>query len=187
MARKKEYNEDEVIEKAMQLFWSNGYETTSVRMLEKTMGINQFSIYSSFGSKKGVFLESIKCYRNHIKNITNKLNASDDAIEGLKQYFYDFLNFSMDKNISRGCLVTNTVNELGDKTDPKIIAELVKFSDELKNLFVNNLKKNPEKDEQTIEKQANYLVTAMMGLSTASKIFNKKKLEDFIETTFEKF
>jgi AcrR family transcriptional regulator len=43
-----------VIEKAMSLFWRNGYQNTSVRMLEKEMGINQFSIYASFGNKHGV-------------------------------------------------------------------------------------------------------------------------------------
>ena len=60
MARKKAYIEEQVIEKAMNLFWRNGYESTSVRMLENEMGINQFSIYASFGSKQGVFKESIK-------------------------------------------------------------------------------------------------------------------------------
>jgi len=50
MARKKEYREEEVIEKAMNLFWRNGYESTSMQMLEKEMGINKFSIYASFGS-----------------------------------------------------------------------------------------------------------------------------------------
>ena len=59
MARKKEYIEDEVIEKAMALFWRNGYETTSIQMLEKEMGINKFSIYSSFGNKEGVFIERL--------------------------------------------------------------------------------------------------------------------------------
>lgn len=63
MARKKEYIESEVIEKAMTLFWRNGYENTSMQMLEKEMGINKFSIYSSFGSKHGVFVESLKTYK----------------------------------------------------------------------------------------------------------------------------
>jgi TetR/AcrR family transcriptional regulator, transcriptional repressor for nem operon len=48
MPRTKSYNENEVLERAMNVFWSNGYEATSVRLLEKEMGINQFSIYSSF-------------------------------------------------------------------------------------------------------------------------------------------
>jgi len=52
MARKKEYIEEEVIENAMYLFWQNGYENTSMKMLEQEMGINKFSIYSSFGSKQ---------------------------------------------------------------------------------------------------------------------------------------
>ena len=66
MARKKQYIEEEVIEKAMHLFWRNGYESTSMQMLEKEMGINKFSIYSSFGSKHGVFLESLKSYNKKV-------------------------------------------------------------------------------------------------------------------------
>jgi len=77
MARTKAYIEDEVIDKALQLFWRNGYDTTSVRMLEKEMGINQFSIYASFKNKQGVFLESIKCYKKKIKEeLLDKLNES---------------------------------------------------------------------------------------------------------------
>ena len=51
MARKKSYDEKDVIEKALSTFWREGYEGTSTRMLEKEMGINQFSIYSSFENK----------------------------------------------------------------------------------------------------------------------------------------
>jgi AcrR family transcriptional regulator len=71
MARNKQYNEQEVIEKAMSLFWRNGYQNTSVRMLEKEMGINQFSIYASFGNKHGV-VESLKCYKTKIYSILKK-------------------------------------------------------------------------------------------------------------------
>jgi hypothetical protein len=68
MARNKQYNEQEVIEKRCLLFWRNGYQNTSVRMLEE-MGINQFSIYASFGNKHGVFVESLKCYKTKIYSI----------------------------------------------------------------------------------------------------------------------
>ena len=51
MPREKQYKEEEVIEKAMGLFWKNGYRNTSLRMLSKEMGINQFSINASFGNK----------------------------------------------------------------------------------------------------------------------------------------
>ncbi len=185
MARKKEYIEQEVIEKAMALFWRNGYETTSVRMLEKEMGINQFSIYSSFGSKQGVFLESIKCYKSKIKSITNKLEASKNGIEGIKAYFYDFLEFAKEDNMSKGCLVTNTVNELRNHADPMLMSELMKFANEIRDLFVANLKQDARKNTETIEKQASYLMTSILGLSVASKILNKQQLNDFIEVAFQ--
>ncbi|MFT4831634.1 MAG: TetR/AcrR family transcriptional repressor of nem operon [Psychroserpens sp.] len=185
MARKKEYIEQEVLEKAMALFWRNGYESTSVRMLEKEMGINQFSIYASFGSKKGVFLESINAYKRKINSITDKLEKSHNGVPGIKQYFYDFLEFAKENNVSKGCLVTNTVNELGENADPVVMAELIKFASNIKRLFIINLKQDSKKDNETIERQANYLMTSILGISIASKIFDQNQLEDAIEIAFK--
>lgn len=184
MARKKEYIEEEVIEKAMNLFWRNGYETTSMQMLEKEMGINKFSIYSSFGSKTGVFLESIKCYKEKLRKITDKLKASSNGSIGLKQYFYDFVEFSKETNIAKGCLITNTANELGEDADPKIQEELTKFINTIRSLFANNLKQNSTQDDATLIEQADYLIVAMFGLSSASRVFNTKQLNNYIENTF---
>ena len=185
MARKKQYIEQEVLEKAMALFWRNGYESTSVRMLEKEMGINQFSIYASFGSKQGVFLESINAYKRKMYCITNKLEQSQNGTLGIQQYFYDFLEFSKEKNISKGCLVTNTVNELGENADPIVMVQLIKFASDIKHLFMNNLKQESIKDIVTIEKEANYLMTSILGLSVGSKIFDDQQLEDAVETVFK--
>ncbi|MFA9392824.1 MAG: TetR/AcrR family transcriptional regulator [Prolixibacteraceae bacterium] len=185
MARSKNYIEEEVIEKAMNLFWRNGYETTSTRMLEKEMGINQFSIYSSFGNKQGVFLESIKCYEKKIKSITDKLKASPNGVQGIKQYFYDFIEFSNDSEHPKGCMITNAANELGENADPVVMDEIMTFSGNIRNLFRDKLKQNSIKNEETLDKQANYLIIAMIGLSSASKLFNEGELADYIETTFE--
>jgi len=87
VARKKQYNETEVLEKAMRLFWKNGYETTSMQMLEKEMGINKFSIYASFGSKQGLFLESLKHYKSKVHAILDKLKKGTNGVEDIKQFF----------------------------------------------------------------------------------------------------
>jgi TetR/AcrR family transcriptional repressor of nem operon len=184
MARSKQYNEQEVIEKAMSLFWRNGYENTSVRMLEKEMGINQFSIYASFGNKQGVFLESIKSYRKRIQLITDKLEKSNNGIAGIKQFFYDFLEFSMSDNCKKGCLVTNIVAELGENGDPTIMSEVEKFFGEVKSLFKNSLRQDSNKSEETVIRQANYLSVSMLGLSSASKILDNQQLQDYIEIAF---
>ncbi len=186
MARKKEYIEEEVIEKAMEVFWRNGYETTSVRMLEKEMGINQFSIYSSFGNKKGVFLKSLACYKGKVKlELIDKLQKSPEGINAIKQYFYDFINFSKESRTNKGCLITNTVNELGEKADQEIMSKIVNFATDVKTLFIEKLESNETKTAETIKKQANYLMVSLQGLSVASKMFNQEQLNDFIENTFE--
>src|SRR5690554_1038604 len=56
MARPREFDKDEVIERAMLLFWEQGYEATSIRDLKKAMGISSSSMYEVFGDKRGIFL-----------------------------------------------------------------------------------------------------------------------------------
>lgn len=185
MARQKKYIESEVIEKAMNLFWRNGYETTSVRMLEKEMGINQFSMYASFGNKQGVFIESIKCYQKKARvELIEKLKNSSNGTNDIKQYFYDFIDFSKELNSSKGCLLTNTINELGEHADKKIVSEILEFATKVRAAFVEKLKLDSSKNAELIEQQANYLMVALQGLSVASKMFQPKQLEDFINGTF---
>lgn len=52
MARTREFDEEKVLEAAMQLFWEKGYEATSLSDLTARMGIQRPSIYSTFGDKR---------------------------------------------------------------------------------------------------------------------------------------
>ncbi|WP_299716603.1 TetR/AcrR family transcriptional regulator [uncultured Tenacibaculum sp.] len=185
MPRTKKYNEEEVIEKAMNLFWRNGYETTSMQMLEKEMGINKFSIYSSFGSKNGVFLESLKCYKQKLKKLINELKSSQEGILGIKQYFYDFIEFTKETEFGKGCLITNTANEIGEDGDQQIKDSLTNFTNEVKLVFANILKQDTTKDILTIEQQADFLIISMFGLSSATRIFTRKQLDNYIENIFK--
>ncbi|EIA09946.1 TetR/AcrR family transcriptional regulator [Flavobacterium frigoris] len=184
MARSKQYSEQEVIEKAMSLFWRNGYENTSVRMLEKEMGINQFSIYSSFGSKHGVFLESLKCYKSKVFSIFEKLQNGTDGVNDIKAFFYDSVRIPTEMGSNKGCLLTNTYNEFADTEDQLIQDQMTDFMNNLKSIFIEKLKTDKSKDETTVDKQANYLLLAKHGLAAASRVNNKQEIEDYIELTF---
>ncbi|WP_075341150.1 TetR/AcrR family transcriptional regulator [Tenacibaculum agarivorans] len=186
MARKKAYIESEVIDKAMHLFWRNGYECTSMQQLEAEMGINKFSIYASFGSKTGVFLESIKAYKRKLSEITVKLEQSNNGVEGVKQYFYDFLEFSKDKSkFVRGCLITNTANELNEDSDPTIKKQLTDFTSHIRTLFENNVRQMNSLSEVEIQEKADYLIISMYGLASASRVFTKSQLDIYIENIFK--
>lgn len=185
MARKKEYNEDEVVEKAMHLFWKNGYETTSMQMLEKEMGINKFSIYSSFGNKHGLFLESLMCYKNKTKSLFENFKNAKNGVADIKQFFYDSVAINQQKGNHKGCLVTNTYNEFAESNDQLIKEQMNAFMDNLKQLFIEKLRLDSTKNEETILKQANYLVLSKHGLAAATRVNNQKEVEDYIEMTFK--
>lgn len=184
MARKKEYIEEEVLEKAMNLFWNNGYENTSMQMLEKEMGINKFSIYSSFGNKHSLFLESLKNYKSKVSVILEKFKNASNGVEDIKQFFYDSVDVRYKGNI-KGCLVTNTYYEFSETEDQLIKEQMQSFMDNLKSLIIEKLRLDGSKDEETIIKQANFLLLAKHGLATASRVNSKKEIEDYIEMTFK--
>lgn len=185
MARKKEYKEEEVIEKAMRLFWRNGYENTSMHMLENEMGINKFSIYSSFGNKHGVFLESLKCYKANTNTMFEKFKNASNGVEDIKQFFYDSVSICNQEGNEKGCLLTNTYNEFSESDDALVKEQMTAFMDKVKKLFIEKLKMDTSKDEDTILKQANYLVLAKHGLVAATRVNTPKEIEDYIEMTFK--
>jgi len=185
MARRKEYIEAEVIDKAMHLFWKNGYENTSMQMLEKEMGINKFSIYSSFGNKHGLFLESIRCYKAKTKAMFDKLINASNGVEDIKQFFYDSVNIGYQEGNEKGCLMTNTYNEFSGSEDQLIKAKMDSFMKTVKDLFIEKLRMDASKDEDTILKQANFLLVAKHGLASAARVNSKKEIQDYIEMTFK--
>ena len=183
MARKKEYNKDVVLEKAMHLFWRNGYDTTSMQMLEKEMGINKFSIYASFDNKYGLFLESLKNYKKKTNFMFEELKNSNNGIEDIKTFFYNSVNMCL-KN-EKGCLLTNTYYEFSSKEDKVINDQIAFFMNSLKEIFIEKLSINSTKDKDEILKQANFLLLAKHGLAKASKVNSPKEIEDYIEMTFK--
>ncbi len=185
MPRKKEYSEDIVVEKAMNLFWRNGYETTSMQMLEKEMGINKFSIYSSFGNKHGLFLESLKSYKRKVNSIFEEFKNSNNGVEDIKDFFYNSVNICKIDGNQKGCLVTNTYYEFSEREDDLINEQMNSFMNDLKELLIEKLKMDTAKDEETVLKQANYLLLAKHGLAAASRVNNEKEIEDYIEMTFK--
>ncbi|MBE7630352.1 TetR/AcrR family transcriptional regulator [Tenacibaculum piscium] len=186
MPRKKEYNEDLVTEKAMNLFWRNGYEITSMQMLEKEMGINKFSIYSSFGSKEGLLEASIICYRRKLDSLFHKMINSNTGIEAIKQYFIDSLEFSKENKDFKGCFIGNTATELKNSDVPKIKNLLAANTTKLKNIFADKLREEKCFKEAEIEAKADYLLISKFGFSAATKVFSPKQLNNYLNQIFKK-
>ena len=64
MARQREFNEADVLDRAMDVFWRLGYDGASIAELTKAMGLTSPSIYAAFGNKRGLFDAVAARYRS---------------------------------------------------------------------------------------------------------------------------
>jgi AcrR family transcriptional regulator len=81
LARTREFDIDQATDQALQLFWSKGYEGTSLEDLTTAMGINRPSLYAAFGSKEGLFKRALERYLvGHDAAVATSL-AADSARE----------------------------------------------------------------------------------------------------------
>jgi len=125
MARKREFDEEEALMQAMQLFWVQGYEMTSMEDLVNSMGVHRKSIYDTFGNKHELFIKALEYYTTIIgQQLLLHIEAEKTALGKIKALF-NFSRMSNEKQ-AKGCFVVNTGVELS--LHDKAIAEIVSSS-----------------------------------------------------------
>ncbi|MBT2282595.1 TetR/AcrR family transcriptional regulator [Paenibacillus polymyxa] len=114
MARSKEFEVNEVLDKAMKIFWEQGYEKTSMSDLVEHMGIHRRSIYDTFDDKHSLFLQAMDRYNGKVNNtLLAEIKASRTAVEALHKIFEVMTSEAEDT--PSGCLIVNSAVELGQR------------------------------------------------------------------------
>lgn len=125
MSRKKEFDVDAVMDKAMRAFWNKGYEATSLNDLLDCMQIQRASLYNAFGDKHTLFLETLRRYDTLYRRAEVakrvKMDSPRQAILGL---FQDTVTTVVKDGARDGCFLINTALELSPH-DPEV-AEFVR-------------------------------------------------------------
>jgi TetR/AcrR family transcriptional repressor of nem operon len=113
MARSKDFDEDETLDKAVQLFWYKGYNATSAQDLVDGLGINRSSLYNTFGDKKQLFLKSLARYREQTTGaMLTFIAASTDAEQTLRGILEFAAQESVTDVLPRGCFMVNSAVEV---------------------------------------------------------------------------
>lgn len=111
MARSKEFEENAVLDKAMRLFWEQGYEKTSMTDLVEHMGIHRRSLYDTFGDKHTLFLKAMDRYGDKVNaTLAGEVKCSKTASEALQIIFGIMIRGEEDS--PSGCLMVNSAVEL---------------------------------------------------------------------------
>ncbi len=187
MPRVKLFNEEEVLKKAMELFWKKGYHATSIQDLVNHLGINRASLYDTYGGKRELFDKSFQQYRaSNTKGITSFLNDQPNVKTGLRKLFETAIDESVKDQDRKGCFVVNTTTELVPG-DEKIQAILEENKHAFENLFYNFLLLGEEKGEiargKDLKAIASLIFTFYNGLKVIAKIQpDKKQLLTSVDT-----
>lgn len=179
MPRTKSFDEHAVLERAMHLFWKQGYAATSVQDLVKHLGINRASIYDTYGDKENLFLEAFALYRKtSIQGLKDFLDKHIDVRSGFKKLFEAAIEESVNDTDKRGCFAVNTTTEL-IPGDDRILSILEENRASLEKLFLNYLKRGAKAGQLSKDKDlkalATLLYTLFNGIKVVSKVNSNKK------------
>jgi TetR/AcrR family transcriptional repressor of nem operon len=127
MAGVKQFDQDEVLDRAIAAFWTRGYEATSIDDLVEATGINRGSLYGTFGDKRRLFLTALDRYWDSFANAMMKELSDPDPRRAIEHMFDALIRRNSDPRFPRGCLITNTSLEcpaVGDEISRKIAEKL---------------------------------------------------------------
>ncbi len=127
MARTKEFDPDAALQSALELFWTRGYEATSMADLVEHLGIARASLYATFGGKHELYLKALRRYgEQHGPRVAEELAQPGPVLPAVRALVHRFAGEASRDDLRRGCFVTNTAVELGPHDPPS--ARLVEES-----------------------------------------------------------
>lgn len=113
MPWEKSFNEEEVLEKAMHLFWEKGFEPTSIADLIEGTGINRGSLYNAFGGKQALFEKVLLKYdRDKRRTLLAQLEALDDPKKAICDFFDNIVADTLSDTGKKGCFLINTASKI---------------------------------------------------------------------------
>lgn len=164
--RPRSFDRDQVLEKAMHLFWQRGYEGTTLGQLTAAMGIAAPSLYAAFGSKEGLYREALDRYSSLPALFDLRvIDRSGNLQDVMSVLLYQALDLMIGSE-GRGCMITTgMVSGLAEHAsvarDLKTRRE--NFRAELMERFSSFL---PSRQAAA---HAAYLMAILQGLSTQAR------------------
>lgn len=113
MARTKEFDPDAALRAALELFWEQGYEATSMADLVEHMGIARASIYATFGGKRALYLRALDRYGEQTDpGLLAALSQPGPVLAAVRALVERYAREAAGERGNRGCFIVNTAVEL---------------------------------------------------------------------------
>lgn len=188
MARPPEFDRSDVIKRAMNIFWRDGYGKTSISDLEMTTGLGRGSIYAAFAGKRGLFVESLRLYRNlELAEVISVLDRCSSGKVAIERRFAEVIKARDFEDSWFGCLMVNSIVELAGK-DEELMAQLGSMRRELEDAYFSAVERGQKSGDISsaisARTWARHLTSLDMGLAVMLRSgASKEALRDSISVT----
>jgi TetR/AcrR family transcriptional repressor of nem operon len=173
MARPREFDVDVALDRAMHAFWARGYEATSLDELCSATGLGRSSLYAAFGSKRGLYFETLERYE---QLVVQRLAAAFAGPRPVREAVAGFVGGLIDDIVSgpgrRGCFIGNCAAELS-RQDRRAAGKVRQSLELIEGAFREALARARERGELAtdfdVAATARFLTSGIQGLRLIGK------------------
>ncbi len=187
MVRPREFDEDIVTDRALDLFWREGYECASLADLEHETGVGRKGLYNTFGSKHGLFLEALKRYEERsIELVLAPLESAGAGRAEIEQAFETIMSQVGPTQGNRGCLFCLTaVSEVARSEE--VAKRVQAYLQRVRNGFASALRRALAAGHIAADKNpevlADFFIGTLMGLSAMARAGRPRaQIMNYIDT-----
>ncbi|ACY17686.1 TetR/AcrR family transcriptional regulator [Haliangium ochraceum] len=171
MPRPKTFDEDEVLERALEVFWRHGYEGASLPELTKAMGINRPSMYATFGNKEQLFHKAVARYTEKAGVHREAALAQPTARAVVQTLLASTVEHLSRRDTPRGCLTVQGALTCGKGTN-EVSAVLIehrhKADEKLRKRFARAKREGDLPADADPGDLARFVSTVIWGLAVRS-------------------
>lgn len=173
MPRNREFDPQEVLVKAMALFWQKGYAETSMRDLVAHTGVAHAGLYAAFGGKRQLYAAALDHYRDRtMHRFLHHLEQPDSGRAEVEQFFEMVLYIIDAGDFDNGCLMVNTAIEFGDHSGdmlPAVTAHMDRLVSAFQGALTRARQRGEVSEEMDVLATAEHLVTVFNGITVFAR------------------
>jgi AcrR family transcriptional regulator len=188
MARPREFDEDDVLDRALATFWEHGYEGTSIDDLVAATGLGRASLYGAFGDKERIFARALERYCARMGDALETGEDEPSARAALGRLLRALVLKSSPKSGPRGCFLLSTA--IGGDAPSGAREAYADYTTRLERVLIALVQCGQESGEFTQAADAQsvgrMLAVLLQGIAAGARAGRSKaQLEAALETALE--
>ena len=184
--RPREFDVDEALERAMQVFWARGYDGTSLTDLTDAMGITKSSMYAAYGNKEQLFRKAVQRYAEGPASYASRALQEPTAREVAEAFLRGAVRTTTSPNAPAGCLSVQgalALSEQGRPAHDVLVSWRIDAGDQLEARFRRAVEEGDLPDDADPGRLARFIMTMAFGIAVqAANGLGPDTLDEIVDT-----